>query len=151
MCWRHRGVAPYASFLSRGLAPLEEEDPVESRTTMATREGRSAFKGWLLLWVLALALLWISWSSPVRCCLAQKKGNDPSKCQKAKEINLLQCHNGGELYSALNTSRMSCSRCECSEDGKWTGIDCSCKCCCFFHPRISLVYIEEAHTLTHLP
>ncbi len=49
----------------------------------------------------------------------------PVKCQKMKEIGLLECQHGGELYSALNASRASCSRCDCPDKSKWHGLDCS--------------------------
>jgi hypothetical protein len=88
-----------------------------------------ALKGasWLLLCHLLLVLSFISWSSPsfVSCVAQSNDTDDDSKCQKAKEIDLLQCQHGGELYSALNASRVSCSRCDCPAGGKWTGIDCS--------------------------
>lgn len=50
---------------------------------------------------------------------------DPEACLKMKEIGLLQCKHGGSLYSALNESRLSCSQCECPDEEKWTGVDCS--------------------------
>ncbi|QDZ20587.1 pleiotropic drug resistance-like ABC transporter [Chloropicon primus] len=52
-------------------------------------------------------------------------GNGEQTCEKMKEIGMLECLNGGHLYSARNTSRLSCSRCECPDEEKWTGIDCS--------------------------
>ena len=50
---------------------------------------------------------------------------DPEACLKMKEIGLLKCKHGGSLYSALNESRLSCSQCECPDEEKWTGVDCS--------------------------
>ena len=55
--------------------------------------------------------------------IAQAVANQ--KCEKAKEIGFLTCENGGELHSELNVSRASCSRCDCPDRERWTGVDCS--------------------------
>ena len=54
-----------------------------------------------------------------------ERSNNETTCRNAKELGMLECLHGGELYSALNTSRVSCSRCVCPDEAKWGGIDCS--------------------------